>query len=269
MKAHNYEAAKDLLARLHLASSGSQFILGHAFLKAESESMEMGDTFAKAVLVKTGDPCALARWADYLQARASTEKDPNIQEGMQKRANAGYAMAEIEGVHGFHFYNQWGGLLDQMGKYEEAIEKFDQARYFFGDDAWALLNIGVTLNRLGRGKEAEVRFKESLNKGHVPRAVDGYLNAIFIQKDYRRFLDAYEVWGLQLSGDQKERFSLTAGIAHCLLGERKEAEAALQNVSSADADAQTLSLRGDLSSCINNKPSASSVAPPSPPEATR
>lgn len=244
-----------------------QQVLGRALLVAERGNLDVGDRMASA-LILLGEPCAVADWADYLRARALNEKDPTRASWIRKRANARFATAEQEGVKGFHFYNLWGGLLIEMGRYDEAIEKLQEARYFYGDEAWALLNIGQILNRQGRPKEAEARFRESLGKAVVPLAVEGYLSAIYNQKDYRRFLDEYNKWESDVSLVQNQRFAAAVGVAHCEIGERTDAAAALQRMGSTQGDAEVESLRSYLRSCIDAKKPAGgpgTLAPPSSP----
>lgn len=61
--------------------------------------------------------------------------------------------------------NLWanrGVFLDNMGRYEEAIESFDKAIKISPDDSFAWTSRGITLEKLGRYEEAVESYDKSL-----------------------------------------------------------------------------------------------------------
>lgn len=232
-----------------IAPSAWQFQLGHAMLTAEIKSPSAGDSEVEANIT-FWEPCAIADWAVYLQDRTAKEKDEKLVPLIRKLANDRFAQAEHLGVSGFNFYNRWGVLLFDIGRDDKAIEKYQKARDFYGSEAWTLHNIGMVLLRQNRLKEAEASFRESLGKGPIPIAADKYLGVIFNQKDYRSFLDEYNIWGSKVPYKSNEKFQIAAGIAHCSIGEREAAKAILQRLVNTQVNEEHKLMYDFLRTCV-------------------
>ncbi len=199
-------------------------VLGESIIKAETKSIEEADNYFSA-LIGHFHPCAIPKWIDYLGLRASREKNPSYKEDILRLENAQFAKAEYQGVKGFHFYNGWAGVLSELKKFDAAITKYDLAMKYFGDKTWALMNKGNMLAAKGDYKGAEILYKISLEDNNgTYMAVKMYLQAIFSQNDFERYLEQYEVFKNEIKGDRLHELKIAVGIAHCRLNHLKQSE---------------------------------------------
>jgi len=226
-----------------------RYNLGKAMLiMSETGNIEKTEEYTQ-LLKLYGNPCALASWAYYLYDRAKEEKDSNIASYLLRRSNSFFAYAERNGMRGFEFYNHWLNLLgSSLGTLEQSIEKYHKALNYNGPHSWAFLNIGNKFYAIGKYKEAENKFRESLENSITTNGVKGYLYSIYSQEDYQRFLEEYDKYDIYVKSD--DRIKLLVGFSYCMLNDHVMADKFLiyiQNINAISNDD-----RESLRSCINN-----------------
>jgi tetratricopeptide (TPR) repeat protein len=99
---------------------------------------------------------------------------------------------EAVGLSSFEFYNQWGIAETNGHNYDAAMQKFERALKFDGDNNWALLNWGHAAERKGDLELAREKYSQSLSKGPVLNAVYGLLSTAIKLNDGQAYLDTFE-----------------------------------------------------------------------------
>lgn len=223
-------------------SDAKEVILSAAAMAATRNDWLAFNRFSRELLVD-GDPCVLARLGSFLASRAG-EGQSVIRQELLREADLHFKAAEEKGMTGFRFYNQWGTVLNGLVEYDEAIRKYEEAMKYYGDTAWALLNIGNVLYQKRMFKDAERKYRDSLRIATVPKAIQGYLLSQFYAASqiqdateraakYTEFLSNATYYGRQI-GDNMKKLWLpiyaVASYAQCSMGKKEEAVALYMKV---------------------------------------
>lgn len=189
--------------------------------------------FIKMQLISTSvSDCVVSYLPQFLYERYINETDPLKKKQLQRIIPTYFGEADRSGVKSLVFYGIWANFLSSINHYDEALSKYKKSLEYPGEHRWTWLNMASILNKQKKYKEAEAHAKESLSLGVTGAGISNYLEAIFWQKDYQRFLTEYKSWKIPISvsHDLNMRFLVLHGFAECYLGNMDEAKSVLEEI---------------------------------------
>jgi Tfp pilus assembly protein PilF len=123
----------------------------------------------------------------------------------------------------------WGAALNELGQYEQAINKFQQALQLKPDDTDALVNWGAALNELGQYEQAINKFQQALQlKPDVANGLNNWGVALYKLGQYEQAIDKYQQ-ALQLKPDDTDAV-VNWGVTLSKLGQYEQAIDKFQQV---------------------------------------
>ena len=188
-------------------------------------------------------------------------------------------MLRYLGAKGFHFYNVWGQVKEELGAYEQAIQRYRKALEFYGDESWALSNWGNTLYRQGKFREADGKYLEALAAGKTLASAYGLIasrlsqSLLFTEAAKREealtaFLAMFAKLELEWPQLTPESYA-AASYANCLLGNEGRS-VAYRDKMKVPGFQFDMSHFGYVDDCIRNltarnrQSESDAVPPPSP-----
>lgn len=179
------------------------------------------------------DGCLLVDLAKLALKTSDEQAVGVVRDAWLKRSNTDHEYAGASGAKGFHFYNNWGRVNEELGAYERAIQMYRKALEFYGDESWALSNWGNTLYRQGKFREADIKYKEAMAAGKTRASAQGLINSRLTQSlrltDPALRKEALTALLVMFAKLELEWSQLTPGscaaasIANCLLGNEEGA----------------------------------------------
>ena len=199
--------------------------------------------------------CELRMWIDYVYVYQKSLNEKS-KETLLRILDDRLLFEEASGRYSYHTHNKHAQILEQLGDFDGAIEQAKKSLLYSNVKYQDYNNISNLYYYAADNQNIEIaneNFKESENYAlksysakQTYRAAGNYLASILSQKDYKRYLLEYKIYGDYIKAKATKEMSRTTllnhGLANCKVGKKNEARNDLDealNISKTPENHQT------------------------------